>query len=191
MSYISRKMDGVITEAHVVINITVDACEIEPPAPPSSPCEEQYNEEEQEDDGKFVVKLETCPICHEEASTPMIVLECGHVFHEECFKEFVTYELKTTKTSIICPFCRDVILEVERPNNAQTTEQHREQRTRIQEEIQQVQVNQPLTFKQRVRNFFQSRTGRFLTSTIIESVVVATIVVIAYRSSCSHSNSNC
>jgi hypothetical protein len=182
-------MDGLITEAHVVINITVDTHDIEPPAPPSSPCEKQDNEEEQEDDGTFVVKINTCPICHEDASTPMIVLECGHVFHEECFKEFVTYELqKTEKTSILCPFCKGLILEIDRSKYAPIAQQHREE---AQQEIQQqVQVNQPLTFKQRVRDFFQSRTGRFLTSTIIESVVVATIVVIAYRSSCS-AQSNC
>ena len=187
-------MDGVITEANVVINITVVASDIEPPAPPSPSPSSSLSCEEQDTDGEddtFVVKIETCPICHEEASSPMIVLECGHVFHEECFNAYVTYELKAEKKSVVCPFCRSSILEIERSNNTvmqRSTEQiqhpHREARRRIQEEIRQ-QVNESLTFQQRVRNFFQSRTGRYLTSTIIEAALVATVIVVAYKSSCS------
>ena len=197
MSYTAREMDGVITEANVVINITVVPCDIEPPAPPPSPslspsCEEQDNDYE---DDAFVVKIETCPICHEEASSPMIVLECGHVFHEECFNAYVTYELKAEKKSVVCPFCRSSFLEIDMSNNAHTTEDrdarsaHREERRRIQEEIQQ-QINQSLTFQQRVRNFFQSRTGRYLASSIVEAALIASIITIAYTSSCS-SRPNC
>jgi hypothetical protein len=188
-------MDGVITEANVVINITVVASDIEPPAPPSPSsslsCEEQDTDGE---DDTFVVKIETCPICHEEASSPMIVLECGHVFHEECFNAYVTYELKAEKKSVVCPFCRSSFLEIDITNNAHTTERdtlsaHREERRRIQEEIQQ-QINQSQTFQQRVRNFFQSRTGRHLATTIVEAILIAGIITIAYTSSCS-SRPNC
>lgn len=196
-------MDSLITESHVVINITVDARDTYPLAPPCSPCsckeqdednvEEQDAQEDEAEDGAFVVKIETCPICQEEetlsptdTSSPNVVLECGHVFHEDCFKTFITYELRTGKTSILCPFCRALIIKIEAQNNTNISQQHvlRYQRNHIQEQILQ-QVNDSLTFRQNVQNFFQSRTGRYVTSTVFELAIAVVIIVVVYKSTCS------
>src|SRR5690606_37841156 len=49
---------------------------------------------------------DVCGICREELMTNVRVLECKHVFHEECINSWV-------EICASCPFCRSIIVNTE------------------------------------------------------------------------------
>ena len=191
-------MDG---QAHVVIDISVDAGlnEVTPPPsplpPPPTPSSCASEDEECENDGAFVVKCGTCPICQEEAVAPMIILECGHTLDEECFKEYVTFELRHNKRSLLCPMCRVSFMEVEPPTTQSQPQtivrntQH--ERTQLTVELRRQEIAaEPLTFCQRVAVYFAARPGRYVGHIIFEVIFVGIILVISYIATCS-TKTNC
>jgi hypothetical protein len=180
-----------------VINVTVDTREVPHEISASyhypEECDHHYytkddvqddedeDEDEDEDDDTFVVKCGTCPICQEEAVEPKIVLECGHIFDEECFKEFVSYELRNEKTIISCPFCRACILQVEANTEESTpTPRPRPQNT--------VQSEQPIQNRDRqpsvLREFLMSRPVRCCMHIVIEVAIIGIILLIVYATTC-------
>lgn len=168
-----------------VINVTADARDMSHDISPSEGVNDESNDEQ--DDGTFIVKCGTCPICHEEAVEPKIVLECGHTFDEECFKEFITYQLRNNKTVIECPFCRSCILqiEVETPD-PRPTPRPRSQNT-LQTEQSQITVNHnrpQSVFQQRLHEFMISRHGRYCVHILLEVSLIGIILLIIYASAC-------
>lgn len=172
-----------------VINVTVDAHDLSTSEHVGEEVDYDEDEQDDEDDGTFVIKCGTCPICQEEAVEPKIVLECGHTFDEECFKEFITYELRNSKTVILCPFCRSYILQIE----AQTPEPRPRPQNILQSEQTQpppppqTTVNQnrpPSVFQQRLHEFLLSRHGRYCVHILVEVTIVGLILLIIYAFSC-------
>lgn len=174
-----------------VINVTVDARDISQEG--SYSCNEDYenqegyeSEDEDKDDETFVVKCNICPICQEEATDPSIVLECGHIFDEECFKDFLTYEVRNGKTVIACPFCRSCILEVE---SSMLRQIPRTQHTLQSEQIE-IENRQQSVFRQRCHEFLMSRCGRYCVYSFVEVIIIGVILLIIYASSC-NKGENC
>jgi hypothetical protein len=164
---------------HIAINVNVHALEMSSRGIQY----DQYDQDDQhdqddEDDGTFVVKCGTCPICQEEAVEPKVVLECGHTFDDECFKQFVTYELRNGKTIITCPFCRSCILEVEANVSRSISEQ-------TQPPIQ--DVHRPPSV---LRELLMSREGHYCIHFIIEAAIIGIVLFVVYVASCK-GNRNC
>ncbi len=127
-----------------------------------------------------------CPICSECVSNPSVILACGHVLDEVCFKNFITYELTHDKTKILCPMCRAIIIEVEvqeRANEQPITT------TRTETESTEDAPTQPLTFRENAKMFLSTPFGRLVASMCIEGLIVTTIVVTAYLTSCNDAES--
>ena len=55
--------------------------------------------------------MDDCAICIEGLESDMKIqkLECGHIFHKECFKQMVIHQIDNSK-DICCPLCRREII---------------------------------------------------------------------------------
>jgi hypothetical protein len=142
--------------------------------------DEGDGEGEGEGEGK---EHDVCPICHEDVGMPYIILDCEHTLHEECFKEFITYELRHQKTIVTCPLCRATIIEVQAQTKINTdTSIVSDTNTNTAVDIE--SARRPTQRTTESYGFMHNPLGRLFTSLCVEAGIVGVIVLIAYLSSC-------
>lgn len=136
----------------------------------------------QDDEENFKdIANDICPICHEDITLPKVTLECGHVLHEECFHDYVAFEAKHKKVSILCPLCRVQILEVE-PLEGDDVEANAE--TDIETGSSTTGDDYPSGVRGAFRCLVETGILRMVTCTFIEMTVVGIIIGVAYHTGC-------
>lgn len=73
--------------------------------PSSTMCDHDNDHEHEQD-------LPVCTICQFEIEQNKMELDCGHMYHPECYNEYFAYEIMNKKTTVNCPVCRTLLIEV-------------------------------------------------------------------------------
>lgn len=138
-----------------------------------------------EEDYKDIAN-DICPICHEDITSPKVTLECGHVLHEECFHDYVAFEAKHKKVSILCPLCRLQVLEVE-PLEDEALEGD-DVEGNVEENVETGSRTAVDDYPRGVRGAFRClvETGilRMVVCTCIEMTIVGVVIGVAYHAGC-------
>lgn len=61
---------------------------------------------------------DSCVLCLDSMNTeePRVLLKCNHVYHAECFKSYVDFNLRRGRgVEVLCPICRETVF-----NNTET-----------------------------------------------------------------------
>jgi hypothetical protein len=141
------------------------------------------------DEVSFTIVKDICPICFEDVIPPLTTLECCHTLHDECFKDYITYQLKQNKKQILCPLCRDVILEVSpivinNDVNSMIVNVVEEQ------QIQQTQqLSRLANFQESFFEYSRTRGFRILCHTLINFLVIMIVLMCIYiANNCGYNN---
>lgn len=64
--------------------------------------------------------IDICPICIENLINEEIIetTHCNHKFHHKCYLEYIDYQRRQNKATILCPLCQKILIE-NQTNNLQ------------------------------------------------------------------------
>ena len=58
--------------------------------------------------------INLCPICLDPVTEQYAVLSCRHKLHTVCFANYIFDMTKREKNELFCPFCKEVVIDVEK-----------------------------------------------------------------------------
>lgn len=96
--------------------------------------------------------FDECSICLEELYSNLIILQCNHVFHDDCIQQLMDIE---NLNKFYCPLCRDTITIL---NPTYTTL-----------EINDLEINKP------------KKKNRLLIFTIIFIIIILLLIIIIFN----------